>query len=58
MNQISLAVINTICFKTILTLIRRPMYHFSGGGGGGVVFPLLYQNMKIREGNLTAAEYK
>lgn len=28
MNQISLAVVNTIYFKTMLTLIRQPMYHF------------------------------
>lgn len=28
MDQISLAVVNTIYFKTILTLIRQPMYHF------------------------------
>lgn len=27
MNQISLVVVNTIYFKTILTLIRQPMYH-------------------------------
>lgn len=28
MDQIRLAVVNTIRFTTILTLIRRPMYHF------------------------------
>lgn len=53
MNQISLAVVNTIYFKTILTLIRQPMYHL---GAEILVAVSKYEN--TLRANSVLPEYK